>query len=160
MPRAVEDPLDIYFLQSDTVLARSILECARLKPVAAFSIPQSAPTSRMVGDFLIPAGSNFVVDTHALNIRNPFWGDDSTQYRPERFVSCTPSQMRYHYWRYGFGPRQCLGKYLVDLIIKVIVVHLVEDRRLSFTAMTHWDKNPESWIAQATTDLHWEQLER
>ncbi|KAL1846606.1 hypothetical protein Daus18300_014197 [Diaporthe australafricana] len=47
-----------YLVSSDTLLAASILESARLKPIAAFAIPQAAPTDRKVGVYVVPAGTN------------------------------------------------------------------------------------------------------
>lgn len=143
----------VYLSKNDTLLAASIREAARLRPAAAFSIPQAAPTDRVVGGYLVPAGTNFVVDTHAMNIRNPFWGRDSEAYRPARFLCRKAPELRYQYWRFGFGPRQCLGKYIADLIIGVLVAHLVENYQLSLDSASTWDKDRESWIAQTSTTI-------
>ncbi|KAL8723170.1 MAG: hypothetical protein Q9181_007340, partial [Wetmoreana brouardii] len=75
-----------YLISSSTLLNACILESARLRPLAAFSVPQSAPTPRLVDGYVVPAGTSFVVDSYALNIRNPFWGENSTTYRPQRFL--------------------------------------------------------------------------
>lgn len=144
---------DKYLSSTETLLAASNLESARLKPAAAFSIPQAVPRDVTLGEFRIPAGTNFVVDTHALNIRNEFWGHDRDTYRPSRFLERRPIDSRYQYWRYGFGPRQCLGKHISDLIIRVTVAHLVEHYQISFDASSTWDKRPETWIAQTNTQI-------
>lgn len=147
-----------YLTSSDTLLSASILESARLKPLAAFSIPQAAPTDRLVGGFLVPAGTNFVVDTHALNIRDPSWGKDGAEYRPSRFMGWKASEMRYRFWRFGFGPRQCLGKYVADLIIRILIAHIVENYQLSLASTTTWGKNQGIWIMQPDTDIRCEEL--
>jgi hypothetical protein len=69
------------------------LEPARLKPLAAFSVPQSVPTTRRVGEFLVPPRTNFIVDTRAVNIHNLFWGDDGETYRPAAFLGQKASEM-------------------------------------------------------------------
>lgn len=148
-----------YIASPSTLLNASILEAARLKPLAAFSVPQSAPTDRVIGGYRIPAGTNIVVDTHALNIRNPFWGKDRDQYRPSRFLERKSLEMRYQYWRFGFGPRQCLGKYVVDHIIRAILAHLLAHYRLSLHESTRWDKNPAVWIAHPNTEICCERLD-
>lgn len=51
-------------MRLETLLLALMLEFARLKPLAAFSIPQAAPTHRVVGGFLITTGTNFVVDIY------------------------------------------------------------------------------------------------
>jgi gliotoxin/aspirochlorine/mycotoxins biosynthesis cytochrome P450 monooxygenase len=152
------DDWDVYLQRSSTLLAASILESSRLKPLAAFSVPQSAPTDRVVGGFLVPAGTNYIVDTHALNMDDQYWGADAKVYRPSRFLGKKPSEMRYHFWRFGFGPRQCLGKFVVDLMSRAIVAYLVEDHRLSLAETTRWDKNPDTWIMHPDTVIRWESL--
>lgn len=139
------------------MLAASILESAQLKPLAAFSVPQSAPTDRVVvGGFLIPAGTIFIINTHTLNIKNPYWGPDREEYRPSRLLERKSSDMRYQFWRFGFGARQCLGKFIVDLMIRSIVAHLVERHKLDLIDYTHWRKNPMMWIQHPDTEIRCE----
>ncbi|KAI1359996.1 putative cytochrome P450 oxidoreductase GliC-like protein [Xylaria arbuscula] len=111
-----------------TLLGACIMEAARLRPVAAFSVPQACPSPRILDGFEIPAGTNFVIDSYALNIRDPFWGLDGDRYRPERWLELHEDgrDLRYRYWRFGFGPRTCLGKYLADLILRSVVIEIVE----------------------------------
>ncbi|ETS77616.1 hypothetical protein PFICI_09678 [Pestalotiopsis fici W106-1] len=149
---------EAYLLRSDTLLAASILEAARLKPIAAFSIPQAAPSDRVVGGYLVPGRTNYVIDTYALNVRNPYWGKDSAEYRPSRFLERKAADTRYHYWRFGFGPRQCLGKYLADIMIRVIVARLVGGYQLNLTPTSSWDKNPSVWIAHPDTEILCEKI--
>ncbi|MCJ1401070.1 hypothetical protein MMC11_004282 [Xylographa trunciseda] len=150
----VRDNWKQYLLSPSTYLAASILESSRLKPLAAFSVPQAAPTTRQIDGFSIPAGMNFIVDSYALNVRNPYWGEDSSLYRPSRFLDRKPTDMRYNFWRFGFGPRQCMGKYLADLVMKILLIHLLEHYELSL--LEHgkdWDRNPETWITHPDTDV-------
>ena len=80
-------------LSSTSFLSACILESARLRPLASFTVPQSAPTTRVIDGYAIPAGTNFIVDADAINRRNPFWGTsseekggDAATYRPGRFL--------------------------------------------------------------------------
>lgn len=148
-----------YIQRPDTLLAASILESARLRPLAAFSIPQAAPTERVVAGFKVPAGTNFIIDSYMLNIKNPYWGEDSTVYRPSRFLGRDQSKMRYQYWRFGFGPRQCLGKYVGEIILRVLVAHLVENYQLTLSATSTWDRNPDVWITHPDTTIQCKKLE-
>jgi cytochrome P450 len=147
-----------YLTSSSSLLAASILESGRLKPLAAFTVPQAAATDRIIGGYLIPAGTDFVVDTHALNIRNPFWGRDGHMYRPSRFLERKGSELRYQYWRYGFGPRQCLGKHFADAVIRAVLVHLMESYALSLHEESKWDRSPASWILHPDTVIKYERL--
>jgi hypothetical protein len=112
-----------------TLLGACILEAARLRPLAAFSVPQSCPSPRILDGFEIPAGTNFIIDSYALNIRDTFWGPDRERYRPERWLERQKSgrDLRYRYWRFGLGPRTCLGRYLAELIVRSVVVEILEN---------------------------------
>jgi len=149
-----------YFLSSHTFLHACILESARLRPLAAFSVPQSAPDTRIVGDggtqpgYVIPGGTNYIIDTHALNIHNTFWGVEQTEresYRPARFHERRPVELRYNYWRYGFGPRQCLGKHVADLIIKNLLVYVVSNYKL---LLQKEEKNNKMCLASGSWITH------
>ncbi|EKG22638.1 Cytochrome P450 [Macrophomina phaseolina MS6] len=139
--------MDAYLLSSSSYLAACISESSRLRPLAAFSVPQSAPTDRVVDGYLIPAGTNFVVDSYALNVRHGFWGPDAKEYRPERWLELSASDLRYHFWRFGFGPRQCMGKYLADIMLRTLMVELLRDYRLDLLDKDQdWSVDPNSWI--------------
>ncbi|KAF4628637.1 hypothetical protein G7Y89_g9513 [Cudoniella acicularis] len=75
-----------YLLSNSTLIQACILESARLKPIVLFTTVQAIPSPRVVDDFVIPAGTHFVVDTHALNVSDPYWGDESTKYKPGRWL--------------------------------------------------------------------------
>lgn len=150
-----------FLLSSSSYLAMCISESSRLKPLAAFSVPQSAPTDRIVGGYVIPAGTNFIVDSYALNVRSEYWGPDATVYRPDRFLETNAIKSRYHFWRFGFGPRQCMGKYVADLIIRTLLAHLVMEYRLSLIETgTPWAHNAESWITHPDLLLRCEKREK
>ncbi|CAI6334295.1 unnamed protein product [Periconia digitata] len=142
------DGLPSYLSDNTTLLSACILEASRLKPAAAFSVPQSCPTDRTIGGFVVPAGTNIVVDSHMLNIENEYWGKDGDTYRPERFLGKgRATDFRYNFWRFGFGPRQCLGKYMADLIIKATLLHLIENYDLAFMGTDDGVRSkPEVWI--------------
>ncbi|KAF2795568.1 cytochrome p450 monooxygenase GliC [Melanomma pulvis-pyrius CBS 109.77] len=142
-----------YLLSPSTLLASSILESARLKPLAAFTVPQAAPKGQVLGGFPIPPRTNFVIDTYAINIRNNYWGEDTQAYRPDRFMRKKASATRYHYWRFGFGPRQCLGKYLAESMIRVLLVHFLENYALSLQEDSNMDRDPGSWITHPNLEL-------
>ncbi|MCJ1366514.1 hypothetical protein MMC16_005643 [Acarospora aff. strigata] len=141
------DNLGPHLLSSSSLLAACISESARLRPLAAFSVPQSAPTPRTIANYTFPAGTNFVIDSYALNTRNPYWGADVGEYRPERFLERKATEARYNYWRFGFGPRQCMGKYVADLIIRALLVHLVDGFELGLVDKEGvWGRDRGNWI--------------
>jgi gliotoxin/aspirochlorine/mycotoxins biosynthesis cytochrome P450 monooxygenase len=145
---------EMYLQRPKSMLASCILESARLKPLAAFSVPQAIPTARLVSGYVMPAGTNFIVDSYAINVRNSFWGKDSTPYRPGRWMDLKTEEIRYNYWRYGFGPRTCMGKYVADIIIRGLLANLVRSYRLDLTdEMNAWDIDFDTWITHLTANL-------
>ncbi|KAF2490807.1 cytochrome P450 monooxygenase [Lophium mytilinum] len=145
-----------YLLDTSSLLAACVNESARLRPLAAFSVPQAIPTSRDIGGYNFPAGTNFVIDSYALNIRNSFWGEDRDKFRPERFMSDERTQARYHYWRFGFGPRKCLGQYVADILIRNVLLHLVDSydlKMIKSEAMEDWERNKQVWINHPNMQL-------
>ena len=140
---------DSYVADNNTLLAACVNESARLKPLAAFSVPQSIPTARVVGGFEFPAGTHFVIDSYALNIRNPYWGGDREKYLPDRFLSGDRTDARYHYWRFGFGPRKCMGQFVADILMRNVLVHLADNYDLGMVksgSLEAWGRNADVWI--------------
>lgn len=153
------DQMCRYLLDSrGTYLAGCVLESSRLRPLAAFSVPQAAPTRRWVEadgsgghGYMIPGGTSFVVDTYALNVRNEAWAPDNEAFRPDRFLDGTDKDARdrrYLFWRFGFGPRQCMGRYAADLMLRMIVAHIIRNYRLDMLPgdEASWARSRESWI--------------
>lgn len=141
-----------------TLLGACILEAARLRPLAAFSVPQSCPTPRILDGFEIPAGTNFIVDSYALNIRDPFWGLDQERFRPGRWLEQgkTGLDLRYRYWRFGFGPRTCLGKHLAELILRSVVIEILENWHIALDATTSQQENVTERDENKDTSWPWD----
>lgn len=141
---------DEYLMSQSNYLHHILLEAGRLRPVAAFSVAQACPTARQVGPYVLPAGSKFVIDAHALNVRDPIWSPDNTAFRPERWAEGgvkRAKDVRYCYWRFGFGPRVCLGKYVVDLMMKALIVEVVKgwEVKLEKAGGDAWVWVEETW---------------
>lgn len=142
-----------YIADADTLLAAAVRESGRVRPLASFSVPQAAPTDRIVGGYRIPKGTDFIVDSRALNVLHPVWGGDGEFYRPGRwlghFKSGRDRDLRYQFWRYGFGPRQCLGKYVGDMMLRVFLVELLDRYQLTLDPRfcDTQTRDPNNWIA-------------
>ncbi|KAI1468200.1 putative cytochrome P450 oxidoreductase GliC-like protein [Daldinia caldariorum] len=141
-----------------TLLGACILESARLRPLAAFSTPQACPTPRILDGYEVPAGTNFVVDSYALNIRDPFWGEDRERFRPERWLERQKSgrDLRYRYWRFGFGPRTCLGKNVAELVLRSVVVEILENWSISLDGKTKQQGEEKKVADEENMDWPWD----
>ncbi|RDW70941.1 hypothetical protein BP6252_07504 [Coleophoma cylindrospora] len=137
-----------YINRSDTLLAFSVLESSRLRPILTFSNPESALEDKLVGKIIIPRNVDVIIDTFAINVDNPFWVN-GTKFDPHRFEDLQPRQYRYHFWRFGFGPRQCLGKHVADRMIRALVAELLSTFDISLVPVSpenDFALQHESWV--------------
>ncbi|EOD44122.1 putative cytochrome p450 monooxygenase 2 protein [Neofusicoccum parvum UCRNP2] len=116
--------VDGYLSKRDTLLHYCLLESLRLQPVLAFSLPDKPPREKILGGYRIPKDTTILVDSTAINVRNPFWGPDRTEYRPSRFASIPPQQRRYNLATFGYGQRKCLGYHVGDKMVHALVYQL------------------------------------
>ncbi|KAI0946412.1 hypothetical protein AcW1_009882 [Taiwanofungus camphoratus] len=117
--------VDGYVRRTDTYLHHTLLETLRVRPVAALIPPESATADKVLeGGHVVPAGVKVVTDVVAVNVRDPFWAPDGEAFRPARFEDLGEGDVRKHLFTFGFGPRQCLGKYVADKMVKTLLVYL------------------------------------
>ncbi|KAF2092842.1 cytochrome P450, partial [Rhizodiscina lignyota] len=123
-----DESYEAYLRREDTLLAACILEASRLHPVLPFSNPEAAEEDKMVDGYVIPRNTDVIVDSYAINVDNPYW-ENASEFDPFRHLEPKDRAMnaqRYNMWRFGFGPRQCLGKNVADIILRVIVAELMK----------------------------------
>ncbi|KAK8162603.1 cytochrome P450 monooxygenase GliC2 [Phyllosticta citrichinensis] len=116
-----------YLARKDTLLHFIILESLRLQPTLPFSFPEEATVDKVLGGYFIPKGTSVVSDTYGINIRNPFWGADSKQYRPMRFQGLTQNDLRYNLYTFGYGSRKCMGQFFADKQLRSVLMHLYDN---------------------------------
>ncbi|KAF7936254.1 uncharacterized protein EAE98_002473 [Botrytis deweyae] len=124
----IHDSIDIeaYCNRRDTFLHFCFLETLRVRPIAAFTMPESSPMDKVLGGFLVRPGTSVTIDTLQINNGKEFWGSDSADFRPERFADIDRSALKYNFFTWGFGNRDCLGQHLAELSIKIMVANLVK----------------------------------
>ncbi|KAK1843701.1 cytochrome p450 oxidoreductase [Colletotrichum chrysophilum] len=138
-----------YINRSDTILAFSVLEASLLRPILAFSNPESAPADKLVGDIVVPRNTDVIVDSHAINVAHPFW-INGTEFNPHRFEGLQPRQYRYHLFRFGFGPRKCLGQHVADRMIRALLAEVLSKYCLSVSESSESQDHQiqdESWVS-------------
>ncbi|KAJ5202344.1 Cytochrome P450 [Penicillium cf. viridicatum] len=104
-----KDNLADYFKRQDTFMHWCFLESIRLEPIPGYHIP---------------ANTSVVIDAHAINIHNPYWGPETKKYRPERFDGLNVRDMKYNLSTFGYGSRKCLGVYLGGKMVRSILAAL------------------------------------
>lgn len=97
------------------------MESMRLSPPTFFSLPEQSGQHKVLpGGGVLPAGTPVIIDAWTLNRRSEVWGTDSLEFDPTRFRDLKASDYRYSLWRFGMGPRKCVGQFFADKIIKMV----------------------------------------
>jgi cytochrome P450 len=122
-----QDRADTYIRKTDTLLHYCYLESGRLHPVLFYSLPELTADPKIIHGYYIPPKTSILIDTYTLNREAPVWGTDGHVFRPDRFGELLPTQYRYSYWRFGLGPRKCVGISFGDKIIKTILMGIMEN---------------------------------
>ncbi|XP_031571883.1 cytochrome P450 3A6-like [Actinia tenebrosa] len=105
-------------------------ESARMHPALALSLPERTvkPLTDMAGYF-IPQGTPVCVDTHSLNYSEKYWKNPD-EFKPERFAEGT-RQVPGSYFRFGMGPRKCLGYRYALAITRIVVASVLQKYKIS-----------------------------
>jgi hypothetical protein len=59
-------------------------------------------------------------------------------------------------WRYGFGPRQCMGKFVADRMLRSIIATIIKDFLVELTpqdANSDYLVNSDEWITHPNIRL-------
>ncbi|KAK7178677.1 cytochrome p450 oxidoreductase [Paraphaeosphaeria sporulosa] len=116
--------------------------------ITAFSNPEAAEDDKLVDGYTIPGKTDVIVDTYAINVENSYWHNPQ-EYDPYRHLGPKDQARRYNMWRFGFGPRQCLGKHVADIILRVIIAELLKRYEIILEEETGKDAvhlQIDSWI--------------
>lgn len=161
--RANLNNVDDYVNKKDSYLHNCFFESLRVRPVSAFTIPESSPSVKKLGGFTIPKNTDVTVDAFAINMRNPFWGKDSATFRPERFENIKPSELRYNLFAFGFGARKCLGQHDAERAIKALVFHLLNRYEMRIRPNQNKDGDYKvdegNWVPLSDVELELKKLD-
>jgi cytochrome P450 len=137
-----------YLCKEDTLLAACVVEASRLHPVLPFSNPEAAEEDKVIDGYIVPRKTNVITDAYAINVDNPYW-KDAQKYDPHRHLDQKDPARRYNMWRFGFGPRQCLGRHVADIILRVIIAEVLQNYQLQLVGHKEADTiglQIDSWI--------------
>uniref|UniRef100_A0AC34Q4R4 Cytochrome P450 n=1 Tax=Panagrolaimus sp. JU765 TaxID=591449 RepID=A0AC34Q4R4_9BILA len=119
-------------LKNMKLLDSFIKEVLRLNPSAPQTINRRTVNTTTIGNGKqkVEKGTYVFVNIRALQ-RNPeIWGDDASEFKPERFFDLTPEQNN-AFLAFGGGPKICPGILLANVAIKLMIIHLLKDKHHS-----------------------------
>ncbi|KAF0493319.1 hypothetical protein F8M41_021409 [Gigaspora margarita] len=125
-PKGFDDEnFNNYICKKNTYLHYVCLENFRMFPVLAYTLPEFLAEDKIIRGHRIPKRTFVSIDTWTLHTKAAVWGNDSNKYHPERFEKLKPEQYRHALWRFGLGPRRCLGYFYAERMLKAIMALIV-----------------------------------
>lgn len=122
-----------------------LYEVLRLYP-AIVMLARSVPNNIKLGEVSLPAGVMLSSQTHLVHQDHQLWGDDATEFRPERFSEgvSKATKGRVSFFPFGWGPRICIGQSFAMLEAKMALTTIL--RRFSFELSPSYCHAPKSVI--------------
>ena len=107
-------------------------ECLRLFGPGVQSFDREVIKDFKLGKYNFKKGTIVVVPFNANAVSTKYF-EDPYRFDPERFTKENVKKLdKMAYHPFGFGRRGCFGQYLGVLIVKLIVIHLLEDYCIEF----------------------------
>ena len=81
----------------------TLFEIWRCGPVGPIAAVRSPNTDCKVGKHIIPAGSLVFPNLYSMTQDSKLWGNDVSEFRPERFLDETGTSVKNNWWDFTFG---------------------------------------------------------
>ncbi|XP_055847825.1 cytochrome P450 CYP12A2-like [Episyrphus balteatus] len=118
-------------------LRSCIKEGLRMHPIGV-GIPRTAGDDIALGGYQIPKGTRVLSNSNLL-LREKNFFPRPNEFIPERWIRDGPLETvvtPFSYLPFGFGPRMCVGRRIVDLEMEVTVARLVRNFYMEFNYPT------------------------
>ena len=108
-----------------------LYEVLRLYPPLVY-FSRSTKNDVKLGDLSLPAGLQVSIPILLIHQDPDIWGDDATEFKPERFAEgvAKATKGQVSFFPFGWGPRVCIGQNFALLEAKLVLSLLLQ--RFSF----------------------------
>ncbi|TFY69584.1 hypothetical protein EVG20_g3094 [Dentipellis fragilis] len=105
-----------------TYMDAVINEVLRIYSTSGIGLPRAAPEGGMVvlGKHF-PSGAVLSTPTYTIHRDQETWGEDSDDFRPERWFEREPEKIQKAFNPFSFGPRACVGRNLASMELQIII---------------------------------------
>lgn len=113
-------------LQKLPYLEAAMRESLRLYMATVHRAPNQSVT--LSGGLHVPFGTHVIVPTYAMGRMPTVWGEDATQYRPERWIDEGGSVLKmspFKFFSFLAGPHQCVGMRFALLEMQTVMAVLL-----------------------------------
>ncbi|KAG7585389.1 Cytochrome P450 [Arabidopsis thaliana x Arabidopsis arenosa] len=121
------DPAD---LEKLVYLHAALSESMRLYPPLPFNHKAPAKPDVLPSGHKVEPESKIVICIYALGRMRSVWGEDASDFKPERWISDNGGlrhEPSYKYVAFNSGPRTCLGKHLALLQMKIVALEIIKN---------------------------------
>ncbi|XP_057953172.1 cytochrome P450 86A1 [Malania oleifera] len=132
----VEEPLGFEEADRLVYLKAALAETLRLYPSVPEDFKYVVSDDVLPDGTFVPAGSTVTYSIYSMGRMKAVWGEDCSEFRPERWLSACgdrfePPKDGYKFVAFNAGPRTCLGKDLAYLQMKSVASAVLLRYRLS-----------------------------
>ncbi|CAG7861563.1 unnamed protein product [Brassica rapa] len=117
-------------LEKLVYLHAALSESMRLYPPVPFNHKSSSKSDVLPSGHKVVAGSKIVISIYALGRMRCVWGEDASDFKPERWISENGglrSEPSSKFLVFSAGPRTCLGKRLALLQMKMVAAEIIQN---------------------------------
>ncbi|XP_019056890.1 PREDICTED: alkane hydroxylase MAH1-like [Tarenaya hassleriana] len=108
----------------------AVCETLRLYPPVPFQHKSPAKADVLPSGHRVEANSKIVLSYYALGRMRSVWGDDASDFKPERWISDSGGSRHepsFKFAAFNAGPRTCLGKQVALMQMKVAALEILEN---------------------------------
>jgi cytochrome P450/NADPH-cytochrome P450 reductase len=108
-------------------------ETLRLSPTAPTrSVTPLKDTTLGGGKYTVKAGHTIIIQTFTMQVDPLVWGDDATEFRPERMLDGKFEALPPNAWQpFGYGMRACIGRAFAWQEIQLVITSVLQKFDLS-----------------------------
>ena len=117
-------------LNKMTYVDAFIREVLRLYPSVPVHARELEAPLKINDKYTIPAGANIAVQTYFIHRDPKHWGDDASEFKPERYLDDSVKRHAYAWIPFAAGSRNCIGQRFAMMEMKMQVSSVV--RRFEF----------------------------
>ncbi|XP_010555338.1 PREDICTED: alkane hydroxylase MAH1-like [Tarenaya hassleriana] len=125
-----ENSLDSTDLNKLVYLHGALCEALRLYPPVPFQHKSPARPDVLPSGHRVDAGSKILFSLYALGRMRSVWGEDASEFRPERWISERGGlrhEPSFKFLSFNAGPRTCLGKEVAFMQMKTVAVKIIQN---------------------------------
>ena len=125
-----DEGLDYEKLGRFRYLEAVLKESLRLYPSVPLDLKFVANSDTLPDGTHVPRGAALIYVSYAMGRSQEIWGPDASEFCPERWLEMEQVKSPYENPVFHAGPRECLGKRLAMLEMKVMLSLLIQKFRL------------------------------